>query len=212
MTYLGKRPASVRQIPAYIDKTRLASDIEKLKDQAIDDGARDSAIVNRQEIIFNPKLLKKVESDNRYPSVHWPLFYPKDELREAIDAFEWAVFFRMPIEETMPDYGGGPISDDAHRRLFSKTYQIVTDIESTAFYMGYHLTIGLAAGNCRAVFCSDEKRCWPMLKGRACVRPNMGRPSMAAAGIDAVAIATHLNWKISKAAPYPILAGMVLIV
>lgn len=127
MTYLGKRPASVRQIPAYIDKTRLASDIEKLKDQALLDGARDSAIVNQKEIIFNPKLVKKVGSDNSYPSVHWPLFYPKDELGEAIDAFEWAVFFRMPTEETMPDYGGGPISDEVHRRLFLKTYQVVTD-------------------------------------------------------------------------------------
>jgi len=118
----------------------------------------------------------------------------------------------MPIAETMPDYGGGPISDETHRRFFIKTYQIVTDIESTAFYMGYHLTIGLAAGNCRAVFCSEEKRCWSMQKGRACIRPNIGRPSMEAAGIDAVAMAKHLNWKISKSAPYPILAGLVLIV
>jgi len=88
MTYLGKRPEFVRRIPANIDKARLPSDIEKLKDQAILDGARDSAIVNIKEIVFNPELLKKIESDNSYPSVHWPLFYPKDELKEAIDAFK----------------------------------------------------------------------------------------------------------------------------
>jgi predicted metal-binding protein len=212
MTYLGKRPAEVRQIPAAVDTARLPADIEKLKNQALSDGASDSAIVNHTEIIFNPDLLKKVASDNNFPSVHWPLVYPKDEIREAIDAFEWAVFFRMPVDNAMPDYGGGPVSDEAHRRIFSKTYQIVTDLESTAFYMGYHLAIGLAAGNCRAVFCGDEKRCPPMYKGQACVRPNAGRPSMESAGIDAVAIAKHLNWKMPKDASYPVLAGLVLIV
>lgn len=211
MTQLGIPPKDVRPISIDIDRAQLAADLEKLVDQAVNNDAQDATIVNRREIFFNTELIVKASADNAYPSIHWPLTYPKDELQEAVEAFEWAVFFRLPVDETMPAYGGGPILKESHRRLFLKIYEIVTKIESTAFYMGYHLTIGLAAGNCRAVFCKDENRCWPMLKGRACVRPNMGRPSMEAAGIDSVTMAKYLKWKIPENTPHPILAGLVLI-
>jgi predicted metal-binding protein len=211
MTQLGTPPKEVRPISADIDRAQLTIDLERLVDQAVKNGAQNASIVNRQEIFFNPELIVKTDADNDYPSIHWPLTYPNDELQDAIDAFEWAVFFRIPIDETMPAYGGGPILNESHRCLYLKTYEIVTEIESTAFYMGYHLTIGLAAGNCRAVFCKDENRCWPLLKGQACVRPNMGRPSMEAAGIDSVAMAKYLKWQLPKSTLHPILAGLVLI-
>ena len=132
-------------------------------------------------------------------------------MEEAIRSYQWAIFFRMKTDDKFPNYAGGPIPDNAHRQVFVRLYEIVAEIESTGFYRGYHLSLGLAAGNCRSIFCSEEKRCWPMIKGRACVRPNMGRPSMEAAGIDAVAIAKKLNWQISENAPCQILAGIVLI-
>ena len=74
-------------------------------------------------------------------------------------AFDSGVFFRINTGARMPDYGGGPIADAAHRRIYRQVYEIVTAVESAAFYMGYHLALGFAAGNCRAVFCADEKRC-----------------------------------------------------
>jgi predicted metal-binding protein len=95
--------------------------------------------------------------------------------------------------------------------MYLKTYEISAALESAGFYMGYHLSLGLAAGNCRSVFCADEKRCWPMIKGKVCVRPNMGRPSMEAAGIDAVAIAKKLVMKFGEKEQSAILAGLVMI-
>lgn len=204
------KPEIVRCIPARIDTRQLETDLEYLRNRALSEGAGDCSVIAKDNIAFNPDILQQVTADNRLPSIHWPLNYPKDDLNEAIDTYQWAVFFQLPPDNTIPGYGGGPIAQPEHRQRYVKTYEIVTILESSAFYMGYHLGIGLASGNCRSIFCPDEKRCPATLKGRTCIRPNMGRPSMEAAGIDARAMAKALNWEPpSETAPF--LGGLVMI-
>ena len=212
MTSLADKPEIVRRILAHIDPVQLKKDLERLRDKALAFGAADAAVIQKEDIIFDPELVKRVETDDGYQSIHWPLNYPKDDLEEAIRAYQYAIFFRMNIDGDFPYYGGGPILNDEHRQRYLKVYEITTSLESSGFYLGYHLSLGLASGNCRSVFCADEKRCWPMVKGRACIRPNMGRPSIEATGIDALSIARTLNWQLPVGAPYPILAGLVMIV
>jgi predicted metal-binding protein len=211
MTSLADKPEKVRRISSYIDPVQLKMDLEQLRDKALTLGAADAAVIQIDDVIFDPELLKRVNADGGYPSVHWPLNYPKDDLKEAIKAYQWAIFFRMKIDGDFPYYGGGPILNGEHRQWYLKLYEITAALESSGFYMGYQLSLGLASGNCRGVFCADEKRCWPMIKGRACIRPNMGRPSMEATGIDALSIADKLNWHLPEGGSYPILAGLVMI-
>jgi predicted metal-binding protein len=211
MISLYKKPDTVRQIAAEIDPDQLARDLEALKNKSISISAMEAAVIRKDDIIFNPRILERISADKNFVSIHWPLFYPKDDIREAIEAYEWGIFFKMDTDENFPDYGGEPISDENHLKVYKKVYEISTAIESTGFYMGYHLSLGLAAGNCRSVFCAEEKRCWPMIKGKACVRPNMGRPSVESAGIDAAAMAKNLKMKVHEKARCPILAGLVMI-
>jgi predicted metal-binding protein len=212
MKSLYRKPDTVRRITADVDADQLIPDLEKLKNKAMDMGASDAAVIETKDIIFNPDILRRIEADKTYPSIHWPLHYLKDDLQEAIQLYRHGIFFRVQTDAKFPDYGGGPIADENHRRNFLKIYEISTAIESAGFYMGYHLSLGLAAGNCRAVFCSDEKRCWPMIKGKICVYPNMGRPSLEAAGIDALAMAKKLKWNLDDQSPCPVLAGLVMVV
>jgi predicted metal-binding protein len=212
MKSLYKKPDNIRQIAAEIDLDQLTEDLEQLKNKAINMGADEAAVIHNQDIIFSPELLAHINADNSYASIHWPILYPKDNIEEAIRMYQWGVFFRIIVDTDFPDYGGGPIPDDQHRRTYLKIYEITTAIESAGFYMGYHLSLGLASGNCRAIFCHEEKRCWPMIKGKVCVHPNKGRPSMEAAGIDAAAMAEKLKWEIKEKAKCPVLAGLVLIV
>jgi predicted metal-binding protein len=212
MKSLSRKPNILRRISAEIDSGQLKEDLVLLKNTAIELGASEAIVIEKKDIVFNPVILKWIEADNMYPSIHWPLVYPKDEIREAIDAYEWGIFFRMDADADFPDYGGGPISDKNHRLTYKKIYEISTAIESAGFYMGYHLSLGLAAGNCRAVFCPEEKRCWPMIKGKVCVRPNMGRPSLEAVGIDGTAMARNFKIKLDEKAQDRILSGLVMIV
>ncbi len=212
MSGLSGKPEIVRRISAEIDPVLLRRDLERLRDKALAAGAGDAAVIEKSDIRFDQKILERVELDNGFPSIHWPLKYEKDDLKGTLQLYDRGIFFRLKPPSDIPDYGGGPIPDMVHRELYLKTYEITSLIESAAFYMGYHLCLGLASGNCRSVFCADEKRCWAMLKGRVCIHPNIGRPSMEAAGIDARSMAKALGWRMENDFSSPMLGGLVMIV
>jgi len=191
--FLGKADHVRRILPA-IDPKLFEKDLSRLCEMAIESGAEAAVVIEASDVVFSSEILDRVFSDDAYASVHWPLHYPKDDIIEAVKAYRKGIFFRVKGDKGMPEHGGGPIEIAAHRKKYVKVYEIVTMLESTSFYYGYHLAAGFAAGNCRAIFCANEKRCLPMLKGKACIHPNKGRPSMESAGMDAIAMAKNLDW------------------
>ncbi|MFO7559190.1 MAG: DUF2284 domain-containing protein [Desulfobacterales bacterium] len=195
MTQFPGKADHVRRILPAIDSKQFEKDLDRLCKKAIEFGAEAAVVVDAGDVVFNSEILERVSSDDSYPSVHWPLQYPKDDIIEAVEAYRKGIFFRVTGDKEMPEYGGRPIQNEAHWKNYLKIYQIVSMLESISFYEGYHLAAGFAAGNCRSVFCANEKRCLPMLKGKACIHPNKGRPSMEAAGMDAIAMAKNLGWK-----------------
>lgn len=211
MTVTIEKPDSVNRIAARDDPDRLADSLKQLCEKATREGALDTVVIRSDQVTFNSSLRQQVSADDGYPSIHWPLIYPKDDIVEAIRAYQYGLFFRIPSPPGMPAYGGGPIDNIRHRESYIRLYNLVTMLESACFYSGYHLAMGLASGNCRSVFCSDEKRCWPMLKGKACIHPNKGRPSMEAAGIDAAAMAEEAGWQLNDSSREPLLAGLVMV-
>ena len=204
-------PAQVREIPAFLDDQRLSEDLDALIRMALTEGASKAAIVNAEDIRFDPGIKAKANQDNAFASIHWPLDYPKDDILEAVSAYRKGLFFQIVPDSDLPAYGGGPISDEKHRNLYFKVADIVSRTESAAFYLGYHLVIGLATGNCRSIFCADEKRCAAMIRGTKCIHPYKGRPSLEAVGIDARALARNLNFTLPEGDAAPLLAGLVLI-
>lgn len=205
------KPENVRPIAPKNDLDDLKLNLEILSGKARRSGAEDTAIIAPTDIVFSAAALDRVTSDDRYPSVHWPLHYPNDDIKEAMHAYRYGLFFRLAAAPGMPDYGGGPIYDSVHRQFFVRLYETITLVESACFYLGYHLAIGLATGNCRSVFCRNEKRCPPLVKGKGCIHPNKGRPSMEAVGINAGEMAQRLNWNGLETDKGPLLAGLVMI-
>ena len=206
------KPRKVRRIPAHVDPKQLEQDLDSLRKLALEMGASEVSVLQGSDLLFSESLRKRVQTDHSYPSIHWPLEYPKDDLELGIRAFQRGLFFCTRASPGMPDYGGGPVADPAHREAILRVYEICALLESESFYMGYPLAIGLAMGNCRAIFCPDERSCWASVKGRKCVQPYKGRPSMEAAGIDAPAMARALKWKAPGKKADPLLAGLVMVV
>ena len=202
----------VRRIPAQRDPKEVRKDLQSLRKRAIALGASHAAVISASDVVFSKALRKRVAADKRLPSIHWPLDYPKDDLEAAIKAYQNGIFFRVKGDARMPDYGGGQVSDPSHRESMQRVYEIATFLESESFYMGYHLAVGFATGNCRAIFCAQESSCWAAVKGRKCVQPYKGRPSMEAAGIDPVAMAKAVKWGLPKREGAPLLAGLVMVV
>lgn len=206
-----KKPENVRPIAPKKDLDDLKLNLEILSGKALRAGAEDTAIIGPEDIVFSAAAIERVAADDRYPSIHWPLHYPNDDIKEAMHAYRYGLFFRIAAAPGMPDYGGGPVDDPDHRHIFIRLYETITLLESACFYLGYHLAIGLGTGNCRSFLCQDEKRCQPLLKGMGCIHPNKGRPSMEAVGIDAWEITQRLNWGDLETNKAPLLAGLVMV-
>jgi len=205
---MQRKPDFVRQISADIDPEQLKRDLRRLRQKSLEAGAAEVTVVRVEDLVFSPGILAKVAAENNFHSVHWPLVYPKDELREAIETFEWAILFRIATEAGFPDSGGGAIADPHYRQKYLELYDLTGRLESACFYMGYYLAVGFATGNCRSVFCAARNGCRALLKGKTCRHPNRSRPSMEAAGIEAAATARKLGWEINAG---DLLAGLVLV-
>jgi len=210
MPPLFEVPRNVKQIPPAKAGTQIAADLQLLQKRIIEYGAAAASIIASSQVIFSPDVHARAAADISYPSFNWPLALPKDNMRDAIGAYQHGIFFSILSSKPLPICGGGPIPDEEHRRLYERLYELVTDIESSSFYMGYHLALGLAAGNCRAVFCHGEDRCGAMVKGRGCIHPYKGRPSMETVGIDTRVMARSLS--MTGESDNRLLAGLVMIV
>ena len=199
----GHRHAT-RRIDAAADPARLEKDLEALKETALQSGAGRAAVIARADLVFVDSGISG--PDVGYPSFHWPGRHPLDDLRQALDAYQYAVFFVMKPPAGMKDPGQGPVEDTQAREAMERLYKLVADVESEAFYQGHYLAMGLASGNCRAVFCSGEKRCRALVRGQVCRHPYKARPSLRAAGLDPEEMAANLGWKEAGT-----LAGLVMV-
>ena len=97
---------SVRSIPPEIDPLQLEKDLDHLRQQAIQAGAADAIIIDEKDVIFNQDILLQVAADASYPSIHWPLNYPLDDVEEAIRAYQKGLFFSVKANFDVK-YGGG---------------------------------------------------------------------------------------------------------
>jgi len=205
------KPESVKKIPVSPNPEQLKKDLVLLKDKAYAAGATDVTQITSPDIVFLPGPLPGTTGPKLLASANWPVRYFQDSLRQALDAFSHGILFRVRAPMVYRDCGQGPIPNPAHRSLYAKSFEIASAVESAAFYMGHHLCLGFACGNCRAVFCHDRKRCQAMVKGRPCAHPYKARPSLYAVGIDAQAMANNSGWNVSPENSGSLITGLVMI-
>lgn len=79
-----------------------------------------------------------------------------------------------------------------------KLHEIVSKVESDAFYDGYYLAMGFAGGPCKRAFCYNAE-CNALTSGKGCRHNLIARPSMEAVGMNCFKMAANEGWDI-----YPI--------
>lgn len=110
-----------------------------------------------------------------------------NEIREIVKQYRYAILFMLKISS----------EDIVGPRHISpkKVFEIVSEIESAAFYDGYYLALGFAAGSCKEVWCHDVE-CSALKHGSGCRFPFKARSSMECAGMDVFMMATKMGWDI----------------
>ena len=132
---------------------------------AIQNGADSANIIEVKDIEFTDMPLDCPHDERSfyYPQV----IYKNDPIKDILKTYQFAVVFTIDKQQDL-----------------KKVYEVTSKVEAHCFYNNYHLAVGLAAGNCRKVFCSSKDNCQAMTQGKGCAFPMMARPSIEACNID----------------------------
>ena len=150
-------------------------------------------------------------------NIHCPPYVGTlDETRNLVKRYQYALFImlRVPATELV---GSQALEERTSRVSARKLNEIVSVIESAAFYDGYHLAMGFSSG-CKGIWCPDDV-CTAIQLGGTCRHPLKARAGMDALGMDAYTMAAHVGWEmypLGKSAdpatvPYGTRLGLVLI-
>ena len=199
---------------------QLKQDLERYKEKALELGASKVRIIQADEIPVDERVTLKCQVPRCFGygvSANCPPYTLKPaDLRAHLRKYKWAIFF---IKDVPPEV---IVRDKATIKervaAYQNVYEIVTEIESMAFYDGHYLAFGFGAGSCRHTFCGLEEDC-EALKGQKCRFSLKARPSMEAVGIDVYKMVASSGWDIypigSSARPEDIpkgiLAGIVIV-
>jgi len=190
---------TARKIELEISEDSLNNDLEKYRQEAIRLGATDSKIVTSDVIPIDDRVVLKCEIPvcfgygtcaNCPPNTITP-----SELRNLITKYKHAIFFKLEVKPEVIVRNRETILERAG--AYQKIFEIVSAVESMAFYDGYYLAVGFAAGSCKSTYCYKVE--CSALRGERCRHELRVRPSMEAVGIDAYRLATSLGWDV-----YPI--------
>ena len=213
---MGQR---IRKVQLDISDEVITSDLNRYCEEARKLGATDSKVVSTDRIPVDERVQLKCRiplcfgygtSANCPPHAIRP-----SELRELVKKYRYAVCFKLEVEPEVIVRNRETILERAG--AYKKVFEIVSTIESMAFYDAHYLATGFAAGSCKSTYCYKNE--CTVLKKERCRHELRARPSMEAVGIDAYRLATELGWEIypigsscdPQDIPRGVLMGLVLI-
>lgn len=183
-----------------IDETKREQGLHKYMDMAVQTGAAKATIVDASEIPVDERVTMKCQVPRCISygvSAHCPPNTLKpSELREILKHYHKAIFFIKDFPANIMGINMDTLND--LMAGYRDIYRIVSEIESQAFYDGYYLATGFAAGSCRHSLCMSHETC-AALDGNSCRHYFRARPSMEAVGIDVYQMTAKAGWDI-----YPI--------
>jgi predicted metal-binding protein len=193
--------------------------LEKLRQSAEELGADRAIVIPTSDLVIRTAARAKcfIPACKFYgSSIMCPPHNPltPDVTSRIVSEFRYGILLQLDAE--VDDFVGDQWRKK-HVPIEIKHKEIVAKLESRAFYMGFHLSMGFAAGECS--LCLPHSPC-SVLKGFDCSHPLQARPAMEACGFDVFTISRRVGWKIvpighesrRDTVPCASLIGLVLVV
>jgi predicted metal-binding protein len=194
-----------RKIVANVPDNVLQSDLEKYRRRAIALGATDARIITADRVIIDERVLAKClnpKCANYGTCMNCPPHAMSPELMRRVTAgFRYAIFTMMKVPAAEV---AGPVALENGTNARSKkiNHDMISEIESAAFFDGYYLATGFADASCKSLYCGKAE-CAALTPGQPCRFALRARSSMEAVGIDAFKMAAMEGWDV-----YPITASV----
>ena len=180
-----------------ISEEEVLSDLERYREMALSLGAADAKIITTDQIIIDVRVRMKCLfpiCDKYGTNPHCPPHVGDlDQTKDLVKRYKYALFimFRVPSSELT---GLNAIEKNTSKISALKLNEMVSKIESAAFYDGYHLAMGFSTG-CKGMFCQDQN-CSALIPGQSCRHPLKARAGIDALGMDAYTMAANMGWDI----------------
>jgi len=176
-------------------KEEIEKALSAIRDEAYGLGASKAAIMDPRKIVVDERVVYKCMwgCPHYNSSLMCPPRTPKtDDTRKLINQYRYALLVR---KEGRPEEfaGQSAIENRQWVKYGEELRRMMLNLESSAFYRGFYLALALVAGCCR--ICSQDGACKGLGQG-ICLHPFESRPSMESLGIDVIATADYLGWKI----------------
>jgi len=203
-----------RRVKEHIPEEQIIQDLKRYQGAALEvEGITDAAIIGREDIYVDPRVRRKCGIPICFGYGKSPYCPPhgvsSEETRKLVQCYRHAIFIKADVS---PDIVAGEelakaiVSGERDPedkviqtgRAYITIFKAVAKVESMAFYDGYYLATGFAAGSCKEVLCTKFPQC-SVLEGNKCRRPYFARPSMEASAFDALRMAARIGWEV-----YPI--------
>jgi len=223
-----------RKVEEHIPEEQIIQDLKRYQEVALNvEGITDADIIGRDDIYVDYRVRNKCGIPRCFgygtSSFCPPHGISTEETQKLVECYRHAIFIKTEIS---PDLVAGEelakaiVSGERDPeekviqtgRAFVTIFKAVAKVESMAFYDGYYLATGFAAGSCKQVLCTKFPTC-SVLEGKKCRRPYFARPSMESAGFDAWRMAARIGWEVYPVGsscrpediPHGSLMGLVLI-
>jgi predicted metal-binding protein len=209
----------ISKITSDRNQANLPQDLERYCQYAIELGADEARVVDASTIPVEDAVAFKCRVPQCFGynnCAQCPPHAPKPvEIRQLLKGYSSGVLFVSRVSSKLLKRDR---NDKERMAAFRSILEIVSKLESAAFYDGHYLAVGFGAGSCFSSLCDPKLGC-QVLKGEKCRFPLKARPSMEAVGMDVYRMIASSGWEIypygSDANPEDIpvanLTGLVLI-
>ena len=189
-------PERIARVDPILAASALAGDAATYARLALELGANAAQVIQTAQIVIDERVTMKCAVPKCFgygTCANCPPHAPRpEEVRRAVERFSTGVVVRLDVP---PDVIVRDRATMEERLAAYKTmYQIVSAVESAAFYDGHYLAVGFAAGSCKSTLC-HKVECTALAQEK-CRHDLLARPSMEAVGMDCFAMAAALGWEI----------------
>ena len=189
-----------------IDKITLDDDPAALKRNldlyvklALDSGASAATVVPTAQIVVDERVIMKCRFPlcTEYGSC---MNCPPNtgtiaDMRDRIMLYGYAIVLKLDVPGER--IAGTAARGDEGVEDLKKLCQIISNVESAAFYDGYYFATGFSSASCHFVWCRGLD--CQAITGKGCRHRARAYTSMEAVGVDVFRLAASLGWNI-----YPI--------
>jgi predicted metal-binding protein len=171
-------------------------------------GADDARIVNAREIPQDPRVLLKCSSPKcpfygRSGSCPPHCTGTFQQAKEFLNAYTWAIVYRVDIPEEGRQYVTGPAlieqiktKEGQHRLASMQRYcwHMGDAVQSAAYYDGHYFVINCHFGPCLTSLCEGFDHCQEIKSG-ICRFPTIAKPSVEQTFcVDFIKLAAKFGW------------------